>query len=101
MTGESDCHFAGGRRFQYNVPILNYLAGQMVTLEDTVPHNCTKHVLWLGKSQEAKTYMGYKFAEDVVASMLLMHEHYGQKSFLLFYLSYKQFFELHDGFSRT
>ena len=37
-----------------------------------------------GKSQEATTYMGYKFAEDVVASMLLMHDEYHQDQFLLY-----------------
>ena len=37
-----------------------------------------------GKSEEAPTFMGYKFAEDVVASMLLVHDRYEQDTFLLY-----------------
>ncbi len=37
-----------------------------------------------GNSEPASTYMGYKFGDDVVASMLLMHKKYGQDTFLLY-----------------
>jgi len=37
-----------------------------------------------GKSQATKTYMGYKFGEDVAASILLMHNEYKQDTFFLY-----------------
>ena len=37
-----------------------------------------------GKSQPAKTYMGYKFGEDVVASMLMLNSRYEQDTLLLY-----------------
>ena len=37
-----------------------------------------------GKSEPASTYMGYKFGEDVTASILLMHKKYDQDTFLLY-----------------
>ena len=37
-----------------------------------------------GKSQEAKTYMGYKFAEDVIASLLEINKSFGHRSFVLY-----------------
>ena len=37
-----------------------------------------------GKSQAAKTFMGYKFAEDLTASLLLMHRQHHQKHIVLY-----------------
>ncbi len=37
-----------------------------------------------GKSQPTKTYMGYKFGEDVVSSILLMNSQYKQNNFILY-----------------
>ena len=37
-----------------------------------------------GKSQSAKTYMGYKFGEDVIASMLMLNNEYKQDTLLLY-----------------
>jgi len=37
-----------------------------------------------GKSQDAKTHMGYNFSEDVIASILLMKNTYQQDTFLLY-----------------
>ena len=37
-----------------------------------------------GKSQPAKTYMGYKFGEDVIASMLMLNIRYDQDTLLLY-----------------
>ena len=36
-----------------------------------------------GKSQEASTAMGYKFAEDLGGVMKMLHERYGQQNFVL------------------
>ena len=36
-----------------------------------------------GKSQEAKTALGYEFAEDIVGSMKMLNENYGQTDFVL------------------
>lgn len=37
-----------------------------------------------GRSAATKTFMGYKFGEDVVSSMQLMHEQYRQDTFFLY-----------------
>ncbi len=37
-----------------------------------------------GKSEPAKTYMGYKFGEDVTASLLMLHQKYQQDTFFLY-----------------
>lgn len=37
-----------------------------------------------GKSEPTKTYMGYKFGEDVTASLLMLHQEYQQDTFLLY-----------------
>ncbi len=37
-----------------------------------------------GKSQSAETFMGYKFAEDLTASLLLMNKRYHQKHVVLY-----------------
>lgn len=37
-----------------------------------------------GKSQATKTYMGYKFGEDVVASILMLNSKYEQDTFCLY-----------------
>ena len=36
-----------------------------------------------GKSEEAKTALGYEFAEDITASMKMLKDQYGQKEFVL------------------
>jgi len=36
-----------------------------------------------GKSEEAKTALGYEFAEDIVGSMKMLNEKYGQTDFVL------------------
>ena len=36
-----------------------------------------------GKSEEAKTALGYEFAEDIVGSMQMLNEKYGQTDFVL------------------
>lgn len=36
-----------------------------------------------GKSEEAKTALGYEFAEDIVGSMTMLNERYGQTDFVL------------------
>ena len=37
-----------------------------------------------GKSESARTYMGYKFGEDLVASLNLLQERYDQDTFMLY-----------------
>jgi pimeloyl-ACP methyl ester carboxylesterase len=37
-----------------------------------------------GKSADADTYMGYKFAEDVIASLLMLHEQKAQDTVVLY-----------------
>jgi hypothetical protein len=37
-----------------------------------------------GKSEPSKTYMGYKFGEDVTASLLMLHHKYQQDTFFLY-----------------
>lgn len=37
-----------------------------------------------GKSAAGKTYMGYKFAEDITASMLFCQKHWQQQQFILY-----------------
>lgn len=40
-----------------------------------------------GRSEDAKTYMGYKFAEDVIASIKLMKHEYQQDTILIYAFS--------------
>ena len=37
-----------------------------------------------GKSESSKTYMGYKFADDIVASLLFLHDNYHQDTALIY-----------------